>query len=203
MISFRIFESITHLFSRTMYSASIFLCIVCTIYDLRMKKLAKEPKKLFILFSLYTNGQKLFEMTSPKNSFNSFHGIRSLAAFSIMLYHRYSSDYGAYDYLFKGAFLRYSLRMSVDTFFVISAFLQTISLLKAIDEKRLKIWKVILRRYLRYTPVLMGSVFLIMILPHFVGERFNNKALTCSNDFKENWFTFFLQINNYFMLYLW
>lgn len=205
LVNFQKFNN--QLFFRLIFASAIIVCILSTIYDIKIQKLSQTPRKIYIAFSLYTNGQKLFDTTVQKNSFNSFNGIRSIAALSIMFCHRYSFDFNKYDYIRVGTFLHNVIfwsRMSVDTFFVIGAFLQTISILKAIDEETLNIQKVILKRYLRYTPTVLGSVLFHILLPHFINGPFlDDEIITRREIYAKDWPTFVLHTSNIFELSQW
>lgn len=166
-----------------------------------MLKTSRTPKNVFILFSLYENSQNL--LSTSQNSFNSFFGIRSISSLSIMFYHRYSKDFAHMDQEENISFLHCIIRLtriSVDTFMVMSATLQTISTLKAIDGKNFKIWKVVLRRYLRYTPAVMGAVIIIILLPHFIESPSN---IYESEIHKNHLILFLFNINNFFITSYW
>jgi peptidoglycan/LPS O-acetylase OafA/YrhL len=183
------------------------LCIASTFYELKIQNSSLVPKKLFTTFSLCKNGQNLLDTTTSKNSYNSLFGIRSIAALGIMFCHRYSIDFIAFDRVYTGTPLHYAIRwarMAVDTFFVISAFLQTISMLKAIDDKRLNVFKVIIKRYLRYTPAVLGSVFMDVLLPHFVnGPLIDDNLFSRRERYTKIWWRFITHRTSYFRPVQW
>jgi peptidoglycan/LPS O-acetylase OafA/YrhL len=182
------------------------LCIASTFYELKIQSSSLVPKKLFTTFSLCKNGQKLLDTTTSKNSFNSLFGIRSIAALGIMLYHRYGDAVGS-DRANAGTPLHYAIQLGhtgVDTFFVMSAFLQTISILKAIDDKRLNVFKVIVKRYLRYTPAVLGSVFMDVLLPHFFkGPLIDDHLFNRRERYTMLWWRFLTHRTSYFSPIQW
>lgn len=65
--------------------------VASTFYDIIVQNRGNPPHPVYAAFSVYTNGEKLFEIkrnTSP-NAIECLNGIRGLAIFWIMLGHRY------------------------------------------------------------------------------------------------------------------
>lgn len=101
-----------------------------------------------------------------------------------------------YQEIYSVIFSSYSI--AVDTFFLMGALLLTISTLRAIDKKRLNILRMILHRYLRYTPVLGVAILCTITLPKFI---VSGPLQSTSNELRENcvnyWWSALLHIQNY------
>lgn len=163
-----------------------------------MQKLSKDPNKLLSAFSLYTNGKKLFDLTPSSTLFNSLNGIRSISALWIVFLHRNSfilKNKSLNNAQLNLVHVGYNV---VDTFFVIGGLLQTISLLKALNGKRLNIPRVICKRYLRYTPAVIGSSFIQIILPQlFTSSEILARIIQNREIYSKKFWTFPLHIQNY------
>jgi peptidoglycan/LPS O-acetylase OafA/YrhL len=79
-------------------------------------------------------------------------------------------------------------RMAVDAFFVMGAMLQTISVLKGIDNKNLRIFRMLWKRYVRYTPAVMGAMFLQILQPLFMNVLLDERPVNIRDDFKQKYF---------------
>lgn len=186
---------------RILFSTIATLVIASTIYSLT----SKDPSKILTAFSLHTNGKKIFEYTSSRSLFNCLHGIRAISAIQVIYFHRngYSQLYAM-----SPAELRFarSGRMAVDTFFVIGAMLQTISILKGIENKNLNILRMLWKRYMRYTPAVMGAMFLYILHPLFMEALMSDLPLNCRNNFKWHYLVPLIQNQNgnyWFNGYFW
>jgi hypothetical protein len=67
----------------------MFVVASSTVYDLVFRQLKVDRHALLVSFSLYTNGQNLFNMKTSKNDIRCLHGIRVLSIVWILLGHRY------------------------------------------------------------------------------------------------------------------
>lgn len=119
--------------------------ISSTVYDVLIRQQEKVPHKLYIAFSMYTNGEKLFDITKSKskNSIDCLNGLRGVSLLWIIFGHRSFSPWGVattnanelYDWLetvpsaFAGSF-----HIWVDTFLVMGGLLVTQSFLNALDS---------------------------------------------------------------------
>lgn len=110
-----------------------------------MRQQKKDPHKLFITFSVYTNGEKLYDITKPKskNSIDCLNGLRAVALMWIIFGHRTANQYGTS--VTNGrefgewietppAALFASFHIYVDTFFVMGGLLVTTSFLNALEK---------------------------------------------------------------------
>lgn len=190
----------------SVFGVALFLMILSTLYDVIVHRITtQEPNKLFITFSIRTNGRKLFDMTENKSSINSLHGIRALSLLWIMFGHRITNqlsfpirNHGAVFEFYQQLYsvILYSYSISVDTFFLMGGLLLTMSTLRAIDNNTLNILRMILHRYLRYTPVFAVSILCTITLPKYLAT-----GPLELNEFGENcidyWWSSLLHIQNY------
>ncbi|CRK93494.1 CLUMA_CG007030, isoform A [Clunio marinus] len=184
------------------------LLIASTLYDIRQRSQKKEPHELFIAFSMYTNGERLFDMTESKSrhSIDCLNGLRAVSLLWIIVGHRTfnqlavsymnGKDFGQFMATIPSVFLAI-FHIWVDTFFVMGGLLVTISFLNALDKKTVNIGRMYLHRYLRYTPVLAALILFTVSLMKFMafGPLF---------DFEKNephcrtyWYWALLHVQNY------
>jgi peptidoglycan/LPS O-acetylase OafA/YrhL len=141
-----------------------------------------------------------------KSSINCMHGIRSLSVLWVVLGHRrffhlfYPMTNPNEEHLWLQnvrTVIFQTDHLAVDTFFVMGGLLLTVSFLNDLDKKRVSLWRMYLKRYLRYTPVLAVLIlFQISLMKYTVyGPNFNfeGNARNCMN----NWWAAFLHIQNY------
>lgn len=181
--------------------------LASTIYDVSflIQGSTGDPSSLFSAFSIYRNSLRLFDTTPNKNSINSLHGLRALSILWIMFGHRVSNQLNFpianppavmdfYNHVYSVMLSSYSI--AVDTFLLMAALLLTISTLKAIEKKTLNIPRMILHRYIRYTPVLGVAILCTITLPKFIVH-----GPLEVEEFRENcvnyWWSAILHIHNY------
>lgn len=132
-----------YLFS-VLFSLVAVLLIASTAYDVSMRQREKDPHKLWIAFSLYTNGTKLFDVTrnTSNSAIDCINGLRALALLWILFGHRTHHTMGmpltnagawsewneGYWYSLIGTFYFW-----IETFLVLAAVLVTWSFLHALD----------------------------------------------------------------------
>lgn len=103
-----------------------------------------EPNKLFIAFSLYTNGRQLFDITKSKssNAIHCLHGIRALSVLWIIFGHRFDERFmvPAVNSEEVSRFtekpislIHTTFTLAVDTFLLMGGLLATLSFLSALD----------------------------------------------------------------------
>lgn len=188
------------------FSISIILMLISTTYDVIVHaKPNPNPNKLLIAFSVYTNGKKLFDMTESTSTINSLHGLRAISIIWIMFGHRITNQTSfplenqiavlEFNHQLYSIIL-YSYSIAVDTFFLMGALLLCTSTLRAIDKNNLNIFRMIVHRYLRYTPV-----FAVCILCTISLSRFVVTGPLEVGDFRNNcveyWWSSLLHIQNY------
>lgn len=183
--------------------------ILSTVYDIRAKRKSEKPNKLFIAFSAYTNGQKLFDVTPSKSSssIDCLNGIRALALMWIIFGHRMDNQtifpianpeiitemsYQIYSIIFTSSLF------AVDTFLVLGSVLLTWSMLSALDNKRMNLPRMILHRYLRYTPVLAAMMlYYISLNRHFIDGPITELNDIFINNCLKYWWSTLLHVQNY------
>lgn len=166
-----------------------------------------ERNKLLAAFSVYTNGRKLIDITrqTSKNSIDCLLGLRAISVLWIMFGHRFSNQTAFptrnrlvinehYEHIYSTIVSSYSI--AVDTFFVMGALLLTISTLNALDKKRLNVPRMILHRYLRYTPV-----FAVLVLFMVSLWKFLPSGPVVLPEFEDNcrkyWWSTLIHLQNY------
>lgn len=91
-----------------------------------------------------------------------------------------------------------SFEMAVDTFLVMGSFLMTISTLDAINKKSLNIPKLILHRFLRYTPPLAALILFTVSLYKFFLDGPNTDANeNIIRNCQKFWYSTIFHIQNY------
>ena len=179
------FITVENIFS-VIFSILGFLLVTSTAYDVIVRYRKGEPHKLYISFSAYTNGRKLFDIEENKspNAINCLNGIRALSVFWIVFGHRMNNQLNVptanvlevlefFDSFPSVVVSTYHL--AVDTFFLMGGLLVTISVMQAHEKGRLNILKMIYHRYIRYTPVWAVillytiSIFRFTVSGHFTG----------------------------------
>lgn len=166
-----------------------------------------KPNELLTSFSAYTNGKQLFDTTKETvNAINCLDGLRSLSLFWIIFGHRLMRDIEYfpiknrsdvmehYSHVYSTVFTKYD--MSVDTFFVMGALLSMVSVLKAVERKKLNLLRLILHRYLRYTPVLAFLILYIVSISRYTNHgpiSFPGYVDCC----EKYWWSALLHIQNY------
>lgn len=192
-----------------------FLMICSTSYDVYNylhKKESRHP--LLISFSVFTNGRKLLNVSKgSKEQIQLFHGLKFISMMWIVAGHGFVGwlDASAFNRpdiqnLQKEQYFQYisAAPLSVDTFFYLSGFLLAYQYLKPEKPKPLQkqisqIPFMYLHRYIRLTPALAMVYFLtITIMPHLgSGPRYYVTSQVFSTTCKNQWWSFFLYIQNY------
>lgn len=193
---------------RIIFAIIACLLISSTIYDISKRHQQQEPNKLFIAFSAYTNGQKLFDVTKihSTNTIVCLNGLRTMSLFWILFGHRLGQQLSFstisnpkvvdnhFNHIYSTILTSYNI--AVDTFFVMGAMLIAISCLHALDKKVLNIPRLILHRYLRYTPVFAA---LILYRVSFMRFTISDSARFLPNREKcvVHWWSSLLHLQNY------
>lgn len=180
--------------------------IASTAYDVISRHRQREPHKLYITFSVYTNGAKLFDITqnTSPNNIQCFNGIRALSVLWIIFGHRISYQQGFplanrlevadfYENFIIVIFTAHHL--AVDTFFLMAGLLVTWSVMNAQERKKLNIPKMIYRRYIRYTPVFAVLILYMVSIAKYsiTGPEIWDLSANC----RRYWWAALLHIQNY------
>jgi peptidoglycan/LPS O-acetylase OafA/YrhL len=187
--------------------------ISSTIYDIIVQKRKAQPHPLYSSFSIYTNGEKLFEMKRNRsiNAIECLNGLRGLAILWIMLGHRYLIPINFVPVInqnerniwLNSAFstLTNTSQLAVDTFLVMGGLLVTWTYLNQMDKKgKINLPRFYLHRYLRITPVLLVVVFtMVSFYRHFGDGPYHKNALRFNLPHcQKYWWVTFLHVQNYF-----
>lgn len=138
-----------------------------------------QPHKLYISFSAYTNGRKLYDITennSPSN-IKCLNGLRACSLFWIIFGHRIMNQAGlptTSNFIEVQEFFNNPLsiivtnyHLAVDTFFLMGGLFVTISVMNAHEKGRLNVSRMIYQRYIRYTPAWAAVILYAVSLWRF------------------------------------
>jgi peptidoglycan/LPS O-acetylase OafA/YrhL len=147
-------------------------------------------------------------MTKSKapTAINSMHGMRALSVLWVVMGHR------RFFHLFFAltnanevnnwlenirTVIFQTDHLAVDTFFVMGGMLLAISFMRDLDKKQVSLWRMYLRRYVRYTPLLMILILHNVTLNKFMnfGPAFNFEG--SASNCRSNWWAAMLHIQNY------
>lgn len=187
-----------------------------TAYDVYFHLNEQKVKSPYLVaFSVFTNGKKLFH-TSKGNSEQilCFNGLKFITMMWIIAGHgaafweivptTYGKAYAEWYYSHSSNYLRMAL-YGVDTFFYIAGFLMAYQYFKTEVKKPVtvqtaKVPILIIYRYLRLTPALLMCFLFVTYLARFIGSGpgFNVGQASFIKPCKENWWSFFLYIQNYY-----
>lgn len=145
--------------------------------------------------------------SKSKSAINCLHGIRALSVLWIVLGHRrffhlifpLTNTNEINNWLENVRTVIFQTdHLAVDTFFVIGALLLTLSFFNDLEKERVSLWKMYVKRYLRYTPVLA-----VLILFHLTLFKYTIQGPTYDhwNDTRNcraNWWAALLHIQNYY-----
>jgi peptidoglycan/LPS O-acetylase OafA/YrhL len=184
----------------------LLLLVASTVYDVLMWKFQQEPNKLFIAFSAYTHGRALYDITENKSpsAINCLNGLRGLSVFWIMFGHRIMNQsqipmVNRED--FKDLFdtvpsvIVSAYHLAVDTFFLMGGLLMTQSMLRAFESKKFNYFRVVYRRYIRYTPVYAAIILYTVSLMKFTRQGPFQIDLTSACE--KYWWSALLHVQNY------
>lgn len=164
--------------------------------------------KLLSSFSFYTNGHQLFDIQKDKSasSINSMHGVRALSVLWVVMGHRrffhllfaLTNANEVNNWLENIRTVIFQTdHLAVDTFFVMGGLLVVLSFIKDLEKKQASLWRMYLRRYLRYTPLLAVIILFQVTLLKFMvsGPTYNweDNARNCQT----NWWGALIHIQNY------
>lgn len=182
------------------------LVIASTTYDVIARQRHSVPHELYITFSAYTNGEKLFDITENKspNAINCLNGLRALSVLWIIFGHRVLNQQSFpianrmevamfYERFLVVFFTAHHL--AVDTFFLLGGLLVTTSIMQAQANGRLNILRMVYRRYIRYTPVWAAIILFTVSIGKFAvtGPMVLDLASPC----RRFWWAALLHIQNY------
>ncbi|XP_055370764.1 uncharacterized protein LOC129605191 [Condylostylus longicornis] len=184
-----------------------------TIYDYFRRKYKRKPNSLLISFSIISNGEKLFKISTTKspNTIDCLNGIRCITIVWIVLGHSYMTFFNsnlvngldALDWMksFFALFMVFGT-VSVDTFLFLSGLLLTWTAFREMEKSKGKLNIIIMyvHRYLRLTPALAAAVLFCVSFVKYIGngpfwQQTVKKSLIQSCE--RNWWVTLLYIQNY------
>ncbi|KAL5284195.1 hypothetical protein ACFFRR_006458 [Megaselia abdita] len=187
-----------------------FLLFVGTFYDYLWRGPNKNP--YLMAFSVPSNAEKLFNVSSKKNKNNidCVNGIRVIFMIWVIFCHSFASNMAVpkinlIDYIkwtrTYFAVLTYNGWISVDSFFYLSELLISWIGMKEIEKRKgwINVPLMYLHRYLRLTPMVAFLMLFAMSLLKFFGNGpFWDLFLKVGNDkCEDNWWMNLLYIQNY------
>jgi len=137
-------SSLLSIFSRVIFSILILLMILSTGYEIACNMLNRKKTQLFTTFSIYSNSKMIMTMKASSSKEMLFlHGIRSLTIIWIVICHTYTTFWQVpvynrqyyFDWIKSiSAMFILSGVMGVDTFFLMSSMLLTMSVFRELDK---------------------------------------------------------------------
>jgi len=169
--------------------------------------------RLFLCFSIYTNGRKLLNTSSSKGSINCLNGLKFFSMSWVVMGHAWyipgtlqpwtdSIDVAElfskweYQTIFNAA-------LAVDTFFLVGGFLFCFHFLNQLDKSRgklspLQVGMMYLHRYIRLTPAFAIAMLLLStLLAHMAWGPQWDGMVNQRNHCGEAWWSNLLYINNF------
>ncbi|XP_043188098.1 nose resistant to fluoxetine protein 6-like [Amphibalanus amphitrite] len=207
----------------TILSIVGFFMLVGTVFDVLMSKFAdwtpsvwvkRMPvtlRKVFTAFSVYTNGRKLLDTSSTKETLGCLHGIRFFSMTWVILGHTYffcvffehQNTLKLYTYYGDWFFQTIgNATVSVDSFFFLSGLLVAYIAMRNIERAhgKLNIVMYYVHRYIRLTPVMMAIIGCVATLEMYLGSgpwwSFASSEDSGAQLCRENWWKNMLYINN-------
>ncbi|XP_037077460.1 nose resistant to fluoxetine protein 6-like [Pollicipes pollicipes] len=166
-------------------------------------------RRVFLAFSVYTNGRKLLDTSSTRDTLSCLHGIRFLSntwvilghTYYFLLFFKHQNITTVYTYLGDVAFQAISnATVSVDSFFFLSGLLVAYIAIRSIEKShgKLNIVMFYVHRYIRLTPVMMLIIGFISTLYAYLGTGpyWGAANMGTPQICRDNWWTNMLYINN-------
>ncbi|XP_055608118.1 nose resistant to fluoxetine protein 6-like [Uranotaenia lowii] len=201
------------------FSAIGFLLILSTVYDVCQRIRSRQPRMALAMFSLYSNGLKLFQVVLKERSHLDYYkkseqidclnGIRVLSMVWIVFCHNYLmvivapnvNPISVFDWVRSyHSMIVVAATVSVDSFFLMSGMLVCWSLLKELNRSsRLNLPLMYLHRYLRLTPPFAALILLTAtVLKYFgSGPFWNSTLLGMEQACDKYWWSALLYLQNY------
>lgn len=142
---------------RALFTVLAVIATCSTLYDVRSHAVQSQKRsQLLLSFSIYSNIQKLFSLKSSSSDISCIHGIRALSLIIIVFFHSFFfriqssliSEENARNFVhLKFAAFLTTLPIFVESFFVMSGALFTISMLKDLKRFFFLIFQLISNNY--------------------------------------------------------
>ncbi|XP_043199778.1 nose resistant to fluoxetine protein 6-like [Amphibalanus amphitrite] len=187
---------------------------VSVVVDSKFRaRMPSTLQKVFLAFSVWTNGRKLLDTSSSSDTLGCLHGIRFLSMTWVILGHQYVFGLGTvpwanvfyiFDVFNSLAFAAVdNATVSVDSFFFLSGLLVAYIFMRNMERSKGKfnIIMYYVHRYIRLTPVLAMVIAFVSTLYRHIGNgpfwsniAENGSPEVCS----EYWWRNLLYVNNLF-----
>ncbi|XP_063927526.1 nose resistant to fluoxetine protein 6-like [Zophobas morio] len=185
--------------------------LVSTLYDIYSTFYVNQSSPMIIKgFSVYTNGQKIFKMTTPTaDQLPCLNGLKFISMMWVVAGHQFSIPmYGSLTntkYLIQWADHLYSMflisgTLSVDTFFTVGGALMSYGFMKAMHKKvPFNLFLYYLHRYLRLTaPFALVVLFSATLLKYMgSGPKWPLISLYFQQNCQDYWWSALLYVQNY------
>ncbi|XP_063927803.1 nose resistant to fluoxetine protein 6-like [Zophobas morio] len=185
--------------------------LLSTLYDIYITFYGNQSSPMIIKgFSVYTNGQKIFKMTTPTaDQLPCLNGLKFISMMWVVAGHQFLIPiFGSLTntkYLIQWADHPYSMflisgTLSVDTFFTVGGALMSYSLMKAMHKKRpFNLFLYYLHRYLRLTaPLALVVLFSATLLKYMgSGPKWPYLLLYFQKNCEDYWWSALLYVQNY------
>lgn len=201
------------IFAAIFFFSIVIVMILSTTYDLYTTIKKRSKSQILQMFSVYTNGKKLFEVKNTKSPdvISCLNGIRVLSIIWIIYGHShmmfgrvpvYNPEFIVKWVTHYSSMLVISSTVAVDSFFAISGLLVTFLTLRQLERQngRINIFAMQVHRYLRLTPVLAAVILFMTSFYKYLGSgpmwkvAVDARTETCYR----NWWAALLYIQNYF-----
>ncbi|XP_055547729.1 nose resistant to fluoxetine protein 6-like [Wyeomyia smithii] len=200
------------------FSLIVGLLVVSTVYEVyTMLSGHREPCRTLLIFSLYSNGVKLFQMvprpsadgSQKSNAIDCLNGIRVISMVWIIFSHNYmmltmsplNNMLAMYDWVTSyHSMLVLASTVSVDSFFLLSGLLVSWSILRELDKnRRLNLPLMYLHRYLRLTAAYAALILFSVSLMKYCGSGpfWNGIVTLMSGSCETYWWSALLYVQNY------
>ncbi|KAL7035541.1 hypothetical protein ACKWTF_008432 [Chironomus riparius] len=193
------------------FSVLIILIILSTGYEVTSNLLNRKKSPLFSSFSLYSNSKGIMTMKASSSKEMLFlHGIRSLAIIWIVVCHTYtnfwqvpvfnSQQYFEWIRQISAMFILSGV-MGVDTFFLMSSMLLTMSVFRELDKtNRINLPLLYIKRFIRITIPLAAALLFILTFLYYLSDgpiwSLSIKSTTL-NFCRDYWWSTLLYIGNH------
>ena len=208
------------------FSLAGLLMLVGTVIDVVAVQATKNPeswwaransrqvlpvtlRRVFLAFSVYTNGRKLLDTSTTRDTLGCLHGIRFFSNAWVILGHTYyllvpfkhQNPSKLLSFFGNFGFLTITdATVSVDTFFLLSGLLVSYSVMRSLEKTKGKFNIVMfyVHRYIRLTPVMMmvigfvSTLYLHLGTGPYWGVASQNNPLFC----QQKWWMNMLYVNN-------
>ncbi|XP_055370763.1 uncharacterized protein LOC129605190 [Condylostylus longicornis] len=192
-----------------------FFTLASTLYDYLIIKQGGRGNDLLIAFSVITNGEKLFKISTKKspNVIECLNGLRCISIVWIVLGHSYATFStisilnGQYAIewfkTFFSVFIQFGT-VSVDTFLFLSGLLVIWSAFREMEKNggRLNVIMMYIHRYLRLTPALAAAVLFSVSFVKYIGDGpfwQQNIAGPIVSACEDKWWATLIYVQNYVM----